>query len=176
MQIASSRGFNNNNLIPKIPTASGSIDIHLNPAVCIPLDDFRWFSLKKCGHNQQITDPKSAPSDPGGSPTLKYRVRVKNGHWNNHGTHVESLSFSFFRIPNAFLVRFFSPEAAERERETGVMKCQPRPSTRGFKGFTGYWVAGAALFQADPNMHSWSEQIESRPHGAQGIFQRCKIH
>lgn len=29
--------------------------------------------------------------------------------WIQNSTYVESESFSFFRIPNAFLVRFFNP-------------------------------------------------------------------
>lgn len=36
--------------------------------------------------------------------------------WRKIRTYVESLSFSFFRIPKAFLVRFFSPEKTKRKK------------------------------------------------------------
>lgn len=48
---------------------------------------------------------------------VKYRLFVECA-LKYSGTHVESLSFSFFRIPNAFLVRFFSPETAKTEVST----------------------------------------------------------
>lgn len=140
MQIPSSRGFNSNNLPStrsKIPTASGSSDVHLNPAVCILLDDFKWFSFKK--HGRKITDPNSAPSDPGGSPTLTDYVlkRALKQSWNSRGVIVLFFLPYPKRLPGTFFQSWGS-------KERGVMKCQPCPSTRRFKDFMEYWVAGAA--------------------------------
>lgn len=140
MQIPSSGGFNSNNSPSprsKIPTASGSSDAHLNPAVFILLDDFKWFRFKKHGH--QITDPNWAPSDPGGSLTLTDYV-LKRGlkqWWNSRGVIVLFFLPYPKRLPGTFFQSWGS-------KERGVMKCQPRPSTRRFKDFMEYWVAGAA--------------------------------
>lgn len=172
MQIPSSGGFNSNNspsTRSKIPTASGSSDAHLNPAVCILLDDFKWFRFKKHGH--QITDPNWAPSDPGGSLTL--RLCVKTGiktvvelTWS-HCPFLSSVS----QTPSWYV---FSVLRQQRERGYEVSTASINKEVQGFYGVLS--GRSCAAFQADPNMPSWSEQMESRPRGAQGIFQRCKIH
>lgn len=132
----------------KIPTASGSTDIHLNPAVCLLLGDFHWSQV--------------APSAPGGSPTLPGCVLKRALKQSRNSRRVIVLFFLPYpkRLPGTFFQSWGS-----KARE--AMTCQPRPSTGRIKEFMEYWAAGAAPPSRQTQIrvhghHKWSRGLAAR--------------